>query len=315
MFFKKTITVAALSLIYFATEPIVSPAIAAQATARQTTIAVAGSQFLIQVKPGDLNVSSDELKTYVRDAARAVVAYYGKFPVPKTVVVVSPVNDDGVGFATSTHEDANGYGLIEIDIGTFADRRDLENSWTLTHEMMHLGFPILPRRHRWLAEGISTYIEPIGRMRIGNLSREEVWGDLAANLPKGLPSPGDDGGLSSARGFGRIYWGGALYCLIADIEIRKRTKNRMGLEQALRAIANEGGTAASNWGTEQTLRAGDSAIGTPVLERLFDEMSENPKNINIRQLMLDLGIKRHGSTVTLDDRAPLAYIRRAIEGL
>lgn len=286
----------------------------ARVTSRQSTVLVDGSQFLIKIGDGDLNLSSDEVNAYVRDAARAVVAYYGKFPVRKTVVAIAPVDDDGVGFATSTHEDVGGYGLIEIDIGAYATRRDLDTSWTLTHEMMHLAFPILTRRHRWLAEGVATYIEPIGRMRIGKLSREEVWGDLAANLKKGLPSPDDDGGLNSARGFGRIYWGGALYCLIADVEIRKRTKNRMGLEEALRAIADEGGTAASNWGTVQTLRVGDAAIGSQVLEDLFNDMSETPKVVDIRRLMLDLGIKRVGNSIVIDDQAPLANIRRAIEG-
>lgn len=291
-----------------------APCADARVTSRQSTLSVDGSQFLVQIKDGDLNLSSDEVNTYVRDAARAVVAYYGKFPVRKTVVAVAPVDDDGVGFATSTHEDAGGYGLIEIDIGAYATRRDLENSWTLTHEMMHLAFPILTHRHRWLAEGIATYIEPIGRMRIGKLTREEVWGDLAANLQKGLPNSDDDGGLNSARGYGRIYWGGALYCLIADVEIRKRTKNRIGLEQALRAIANEGGTAASNWNTMQTLRVGDAAVGSQVLEDLFDDMSENPKTVDIRRLLRELGIRRQGKSVLIDDQAPLANIRRAIEG-
>ncbi|MDZ4836377.1 MAG: hypothetical protein SGJ27_21595 [Candidatus Melainabacteria bacterium] len=287
----------------------------ARVNSRQSTIAVDGSQFLIQIKDGDLNVSSEEVKTYVRDAARAVVAYYGKFPVQKTIVAIAPTNDDGVGFATSTHEDAGGYGLIEIDIGAYANRGDLETSWTLTHEMMHLAFPILTRRHRWLAEGIATYIEPIGRMRIGKVSREEVWGDLADNLQKGLPSSGDAGGLNSARGYGRIYWGGALYCLVADVQIRKRTNNRRGLEQALRAIANEGGTAASDWSTQKTLRVGDAAIRAQVLENLFDEMADAPKTVDIRQLLRELGVRRQGRATIFDDQAPLAHIRKSIEGL
>ncbi len=312
--FRSNATVLTLGAIILIVQIFSAPDSAAQPNLRQSTISVNGSQFLVKIGDGDLSLSSEEVNSYVRDAARAVVAYYGRFPVSKTVVAIAPSDDDGVGFATSTHEDAGGYGLIEIDIGAYATRGDLENSWTLTHEMMHLAFPIVARRHRWLAEGIATYIEPIGRMRIGKLTREEVWGDLAKNLQKGLPSENDSGGLNYARGYGRIYWGGALYCLIADVEIRKRTNNRMGLEQALRAIANEGGTAASNWGAVQSLRVGDAAIGSQVLEHLFNDMSENPRTVDIRKMMRELGIRRQGNVTNIDDAAPLAHIRRAIEG-
>lgn len=271
------------------------------------------SAFSVTVAPGEFEVTREEINTYVRDAARAVIAYYGSFPVSQTIVRVAPTDSDGVGFATSTHDDDAGHGLIEIDIGSGAIRDDLERSWTMTHEMMHLAFPIMGHKHRWLAEGIATYIEPIGRMRIGKLSREEVWGDLARNLYKGLPGTGGSG-LNSATGFGRIYWGGALYCLLADIEIRKRTKNRMGLEHALRAIANQGGTAASDWSAAQALKAGDEAVGLTVLEDLYEQMALRPATLDVNSLMKELGVRSNGPHTYLDERAPLAYIRRAIEG-
>jgi len=284
------------------------------AHARESQLFVGDSKFFLNVKDGALNVTPEDLNSYVRDAARAVVAYYGSFPVAKTKVIVEPTGDDGVGFATSTHEDAGGYGLIEIDIGQFANRRDLESSWTLTHEMMHLAFPIMGRRHRWLAEGIATYAEPIGRMRIGKLSREEMWGDLADNLHKGLPSAYDAGGLNQVQGYRRLYWGGALYCLLADVEIRKRTKNRCGLEHALRAIANEGGTAASDWNAAKSLRVGDEAVGVTVLQELYDQMSETPKSVDTKKLLSSLGVERVGRKTVLNEQAPLAAIRRSIEG-
>lgn len=271
------------------------------------------SGFLVTVSPGDTGFSTEEINNYVRDAARAVVAYYGSFPVSQTNVHVTLTDSDGVGFATSTYNDEVSRGMIEIDIGSGATHDDLERSWTMTHEMMHLAFPIMDHKHRWLAEGIATYAEPIGRMRIGKLSREEVWGDLAKNLYKGLPGTSGSG-LNSATGFGRIYWGGALYCLLADIEIRKRTKNRMGLEHALRAIANKGGTAASDWSAAQALKAGDEAVGLTVLEDLYEQMALRPASIDVNSLMRELGVRSNGRHTYLDERAPLAHIRRAIDG-
>ena len=42
-------------------------------------------------------------------------------------------------------------------------------------------------------------------------------------MPKGLPQAGDQG-LDNTGTWGREYWGGAMFCLLADIEIRKATK-------------------------------------------------------------------------------------------
>lgn len=280
---------------------------------RTSRMTIGGAEFLVVTEAGELNVTRAEVNAYVADAARAVMAYYGSFPVDKTIVRIAPIDDDGVGFATSTFEDAGGYGLIELDLGRYADRRDLDRSWTLTHEMMHLAFPIVARRHRWLAEGIATYAEPIGRMRTGKLSREEVWGDLAKNLDKGL-SGTDGGGLNSAQGYGRIYWGGALYCLLADVEIRRRTSNRAGLEDALKAICRRGGNASSDWSAEKAIDVGDAALGTAVLRPLYDQMSKSGANLDVRRYLEQLGVRRQGNLIVLDDRAPLAPIRQAIEG-
>jgi hypothetical protein len=67
-----------------------------------------------------------------------------------------------------------------------------------------------------------------------------VWRDLIEGLPHGLPRAGDRG-LDFTPTWGRTYWGGAMYCLLADVEIRKRTGNRHGLQDALRGVLAGGG--------------------------------------------------------------------------
>ena len=94
----------------------------------------------------------------------------------------------------------------------------------MTHEMVHLAFPSVPDEHHWIEEGIATYVEPIARAQVGDLSPEIVWRELVDGLPKGLPAPGDHG-LDNTHTWGRTYWGGALFCLMADIEIHRRTNN------------------------------------------------------------------------------------------
>ena len=114
---------------------------------------------------------------------------------------------------------------ITIAVGRASSASDFAEDWVLTHEMVHLAFPSVPEEHHWIEEGSATYVEPIARARTGDLSPEKVWGDLVDGLPKGLPQAGDRG-LDFTPTWGRTYWGGALFCLLADIEIRKRTETR-----------------------------------------------------------------------------------------
>ena len=117
---------------------------------------------------------------------------------------------------------------------------ELKNDWVMTHEMVHYAFPSVAAEHHWLEEGIATYVEPIARLEAGQIHAAKVWGDLVRGLPFGLPQPGDEG-LDHTPTWGRTYWGGAMFCLLADVRIRRATNNRYGLRDALRAIVVAGG--------------------------------------------------------------------------
>jgi hypothetical protein len=192
-----------------------------------------------------------------------------------------------------------------------ATRAELADDWVMTHELCHLGFPSLADRHHWMEEGLATYVEPIGRVRTGGLAAEKLWGDLVAGLPNGLPLKGDRG-LDNTPTWGRTYWGGALFWLLADVEIRQRTDNAKGLEHALRGIVAAGGTIDANWSVEQVIAAGDRATGVPVLRELYDRMKDRPEPVDLDALWKRLGVSLKGGKVLFDDAAPLAAVRRAI---
>ena len=46
---------------------------------------------------------------------------------------------------------------------------------------------------------------------------------MVRDMPKGLPQAGDEG-LDNTDTWGRKYWGGAMFCLFADVEIRKANR-------------------------------------------------------------------------------------------
>ncbi len=177
--------------------------------------------------------------------------------------------------------------------------------------MVHLGIPNLPRAHRWLEEGIATYVEPLARARAGTLTVEEVWAGLVKGLPNGLPQAGDQG-LDRTHTWGRTYWGGALFCFLADLEIRERTRNRKSLDDALRGILTAGGDIAVSWPLERLLREGDRATGVPVLKELHARMGTKAEDVDLAALWRRLGVRGAGDSVSFDDKAPLAGIRRSM---
>lgn len=105
------------------------------------------------------------------------------------------------------------------------------------------------------------------------------------------------------RAPGRPYWGGAIFCLLADLEIRRQTKNTRGLEHALRAILQAGGNIRSNWDLEEALKVGDRATGTSVLEKLCEEMRDKPVPVDLDVLWSELGVHSEGQKVRIDERA------------
>lgn len=247
----------------------------------------------------------------VTSSAQAVTAYYEQFPVAHVQIRVHFF--DGRGVRSGQTFGQNG-ALIRISVGQSSTAADFADDWMMTHEMVHLAFPSVAKEHHWIEEGLATYIEPIARSRIGDLTPEKVWGDLVDGLPQGLPEP-NDRGLDFTPTWGRTYWGGALFCLLADIEIRKRTGNHKGLENALRAIVKSGGTIESEWPLSRALEVGDRATGVPVLRELYEKMKATPTLIDLKGLWKELGVERRGSKIEFNSAAPLAPIRTAITAL
>lgn len=245
---------------------------------------------------------------WIEESARAVSTYYGRFPIPHAAVIV--LVDDGadIGHATAL---GNGGGAIVARVGRDVPPDRLLRAWQMTHEMVHLAFPNLAQRHRWFEEGMATYVEPIARARVGALTEEEVWRGVVKGMSFAQPLPGE-GGLDDTPTWGRTYWGGALFCLLADVKIREATGNARSLDDALRAILDHGGDVSHRWPIDRVLQVGDAATGTTVLRDLHAGMGRAPVQVDLADLWARLGIRRAGGALSFDAAAPLAAVRRAI---
>jgi predicted metalloprotease with PDZ domain len=122
----------------------------------------------------------------------------------------------------------------------------------------------------------------------------------------------DDEGLDSTQTWGRTYWGGAMFCLLADVQIRRRTNSKRGLVDVLRGVLSASGGIRSEWPIARALKAGDEAVGVPVLEELYAQMKSTPISPDLAALWRRLGVETKPGDAPFDDLAPEAPIRRAI---
>jgi len=196
-----------------------------------------------------------------------------------------------------------------IFIGRDAGPEDLARDWVLTHELTHLGFPDIADAPNWIEEGLATYLEPLARARAGLVTEAALWREMMKGLPRGLEG---EGGLDAASGYGRIYWGGALYWMLCDLDLRERTANARGLREVLMAILAEGADASASWPLERALAALEQAAGHPVFRDRLRRMGSQPAREDLATLWRRLGVLYRQDTVTFDDEAPLAAIRRSL---
>jgi len=276
--------------------------------ARPQLLNVDGVQVSLEFLDSDFTDGAEPLVAWVKRSLGIVAAYYGHFPVSQLRIRVSSTSGGGVRHGTTFG--AHG-ALIRITVGREVTQAELLNDWVLVHEMTHLALPDVGPEHVWLSEGVAVYVEGVSRAQAGNRSAADVWAEEARSMPRGLPQPGD-AGLDHTHTWGRTYWGGALFCLLADIQIRQHTNNRVGLQSALRAVARASGGLVSDWPIERVFAVGDAAVGAPVLEELYARSKDAPLATDLPSLWHGLGIEPDDGTVKLRDDAPLAKIRDAI---
>jgi hypothetical protein len=274
----------------------------------KTDIDVPEAVVHVGLAPGEMALPKQKILDWVRMSAKAVATYYGRFPVQSLRLLLVPVDGRGVRGGTTW-----GYrgAAIRVLVGRDSDEGNLRRDWVLVHEMVHTALPDMDERYNWLSEGLAVYVEPIARTQAGDLSAKEIWLAMMRDMPKGLPQSGDEG-LDNTDTWGRKYWGGAMFALFADVEIRKRSNNRLGLQDAMRGVLAAGGNHEQDWSIQRILVTADKAVGLDVLTRLHDQWGSKPVTPDLDGLWRDLGLKVHDGGLDFDDSAPLASIRKAI---
>jgi hypothetical protein len=271
------------------------------------SLTVGESTIDVAFLPGEHEVARAEALGWIEASAKTVAAYFGRYPVPRVLVLVAPTS----GARIHGRQIGGGGVSIILTLGAEAGPIQFAHDWVAVHEMIHLAVPAMPRRNLWLTEGLATYLEPLARARRGEIAVERVWRDMVEGMDHGLPEAGD-AGLDNTPTWGRIYWGGALFALIADLEIRKRTDGRKSLDDGLRAVVAAGGNNGVFWSMDRFVAVVDQATETDVLASMVARWANEPVPVDLQRLWADLGVRSQGDSIVFDDDAPLAAQRLAL---
>jgi hypothetical protein len=273
-----------------------------------TRLSIGAGEIDVVFAEGAPGLDRAPVLNWIRTSAQAVTTYFGRFPVTHVGILVIAADGDRIRSATTYGFDGS---AIRIGVGRNADDVAFKNDWILVHEMTHLALPTVNRRSQWLLEGNATYVEPIARVQAGQLDVANVWRDSIQGMPKGLPMD-DDRGLDNTATWGRTYWGGAIFWLLADVQIRERTHGKFGVQDALQAINRRSGGNGTRWTVDQVMTAGDEATKTDVLSLLYAQMKATPVATDLAQLFGKLGVSERDGKIVFDDHAPLAAVRQRI---
>ncbi len=267
-----------------------------------------GSRVSVEIRDRVLRSKKDMLLDWVLYCTKAVQKYYGRFPVKSVHINLMVAAGDKVRFGRAFGGETP---YVRIDVGEDINPEMLRRDWILVHEMVHLAMANVPPAQAWLLEGLATYVESIARAQHGHLSEEQIWRYFIERMPQGLPQEGDRG-LDLTPTWGRTYWGGAIFCMLADIEIRKLTDNRKSLRDALRGVLDAGLSMHADTTAMQVFEAGDRATGVAVLVPLYRKMKADPFPVDLDALWASLGVTLENQQVVYNDEAPMAHIRKRL---
>ena len=267
-----------------------------------------GARITVDIRDRVLREKRQLLLDWALYSAQTVTAYYGRFPVDSVRISIEVSGGQAVRFGQAFGGNSPG---VRVVVGENVSAQALGRDWIMVHEMVHLAMADVPHANRWWLEGLATYVESIARAHSGHLSEAFIWRNFIERMPQGLPQSGDRG-LDRTPTWGRTYWGGAMFCLLADVEIRRLSENRKSLRDALRGILEDGYSMHTSATPMQIFESGDRASGVSVLVPMYQSMKADPYPVDLEKLWRDLGVAVVNDTIVYDDAAPLAHIRRAL---
>jgi len=119
-----------------------------------------GSRISVEIRDHGLRGKKDMLLDWVLYSSNTVHHYYGRFPVKSVAIELQVTDGKTVRFGQAFGGNSPS---LRIVVGENVTPEMLRKDWILVHEMVHLAMADVPYAHRWLLEGLATYVESIAR--------------------------------------------------------------------------------------------------------------------------------------------------------
>lgn len=255
---------------------------------------------------------------WLQRVAKAALSAYGHLALPDVQVLVLPVGaqSQAVVFGQSTRGQGN---ALTLFVDPAQSEAAFDHDWVAVHELSHLFHPYLGDRGSWLAEGLATYYQNVLRARAGLLTPEQAWEQLDDGFTRGRRATHGDSTLEESAAqmgerhdFQRIYWSGTAYWLGVDVELRRASRNRLSVDEALRRFDACCLPSSKRWAPDEFVAKLDALIGSDVFSRAFREFRARRDFPDLAALYAALGIRRNGASLRFGEGSPEADVRNAI---
>ena len=308
------------------------------------TVDAAGARFLVARL--DDGRAPAQLSSWLATSANAVAAVTGRFPFARVNVLVVPTHVTRpivVGFFSRGGGPTATFFVGEGAPDIADDDLEATGRWALTHELSHPLMPPVKLDDAWLNEGLATWHQDLLARRAGLLKDDEAyWRELNRGLATGIARAAEDRlslreastGMHEAGAYQHTYWAGVGILLIAEVEARKQGASLDDLVRAARSRfpddkarsareilsaivdgdAHEGPAPQADPALLAQAPTGPqrAAVAARAVLAAFDAYGALPFPPTAA-VLVELGVTIDAiGSAHLDDKAPLAAIRRAI---
>jgi hypothetical protein len=265
--------------------------------------------------PGTLSVTDEALDRALERAIAAVASVAGRFPRARVQIVVLPVpaRDEAVPFGLVRR---GGGPSVMLLVSERADFASIERSWVVTHELSHLLFPLIDRRDAWISEGLATYYQEVLRARAGLIDPREAFERLERGFARGRRASGamplelESARMGEAHNYQRIYWSGAAFALLVDVELRGRGTS---LDALVTSMGHELWEPRGRWNGRALLGALERPLEAPRLTSLAADLEASTSFPDLDDAYDALGLTvRADGALSFSEAAAARALREAI---
>ena len=249
----------------------------------------------------------------------ALLQVYGRWPRKHWEIAVTPVSAGSSNPIPWAQVYRGGVNRIEFYTARTASADQLKHAWTSYHEISHLLIPYRGWGDMWFSEGLASYYQNLLQARTGIIDEQEMWQKIYAGFMRGRAQTEFDGfdlatlspKLRQQGGYMRVYWSGAWYFLMADVELRRESGGERDLDQALEKLNRC--CADQKLSVVEMTRKLDELNGLKLFYPLYLEVIASTRVPEFEAIFTRLGISVEPERkVILQASGPEARLRRQI---